>query len=106
MYRRGGDFKYYCPVGWRRYGIRAGDMVKNEGWNVVYHGTTSDHAKLILSTCLEPETWDPKTTDAQQVLRHRLLQQLHQTLVAGKYNSSQLQSPWCEDETHFTPCVE
>ena len=51
-------------------------------------------------------TWDPKTTDAQQVLRHRLLQQLHQTLVAGKYNSSQLQSPWCEEETHFTPCVE
>ena len=55
MYRRGGDFKYYCPVGWRRYGIRAGDMVKNEGWNVVYHGTTSDHTKLILSTCLESE---------------------------------------------------
>lgn len=45
---RGGE-PYYCPSGWKRYGIRVPDFETNwSGSNIVYHGSRSGLASDIL----------------------------------------------------------
>lgn len=47
-------FSYYCPAGWKRYGLQISKDFDAEytGWPVAYHGTATSNAAAILNTAL------------------------------------------------------
>lgn len=50
-------FKYYNPIGWRRYSLKIDNFdEKYKDWPVAYHGTNSDNLVPILGDCLRPST--------------------------------------------------
>ena len=56
-------FSYYCPEGWKRYGLQINVNFdeKYKGWPVCYHGTAGATAALILDTALRQSTGQGKT---------------------------------------------
>jgi len=56
-------FKYICPVGWKKYGIRVNCVkdgkefdAKFKGWPVAYHGTAGENAVPILQSGFHANT--------------------------------------------------
>lgn len=54
------ELPYYCPVGWKRYGIKVCEAAefdrRYDGWAVAYHGTKRAFAAMILNTALKGKT--------------------------------------------------
>lgn len=56
-----GNKPYYCPSGWKRYGIKVATSAQEfdakwENWHIAYHGTANANALKILATGLKVST--------------------------------------------------